>query len=101
EDLRPSAHPPLTAGGQAAATSLTPFTRFLAVRLEPGFFQGLKPNREKPRERGWPQNENALVYPASTPGLLPLRGKPRERGWRPGRSPPRENAPRRPGPDGI
>ena len=40
----------------------------------------LKPNGEKPRERGSAERLSAPVYPPSTAGLLPLRGKPRERG---------------------
>jgi len=39
----------------------------------------LKPNREKPRERGW-ADTIAHSLPAVNGGPTPLRGKPRERG---------------------
>jgi hypothetical protein len=41
----------------------------------------LKPNTEKPRERGW-KTLGDPAHPASTPGLNPS-GKPRKRGSKP------------------
>src|SRR5215210_9152264 len=69
--------PPLTAGGRVSPTAGAPFTGLLAVRLEPP--RRLKPNPEKPRERG-SRPARDPTHPPSTAGRDRWRGKPRERG---------------------